>query len=64
MAGFDGIPDVQDGLSVLLPMQQATGIERKNRETTAKVLQRKGASSFSAAMDAIVPMMRKRGLFD
>jgi hypothetical protein len=49
---------------LVTPMQQAIGCEMKNREVKSTVWRCPGASSFAAAMDAILPVMRKRGLFD
>lgn len=51
-----------DALTV--SMQQAIGTEMKNRVATARVWRSPSNVTFSEALDAIVPVMKKRGLFD
>lgn len=50
--------------AIEVPMQQSIGMEMRNREANAKVWRCPGATSFAVALDAVVPVMRKRGLFD
>jgi hypothetical protein len=47
-----------------VPMQQAIGTEMRNRVATARVWRSPSNVSFAAALDAVIPVMRKRGLFD
>jgi hypothetical protein len=51
-----------DALAV--PLQQAIGSEMRNREVKAKVWRDPGNASYREALEAVVPVMRKRGLFD
>lgn len=51
-----------DALAV--PLQQAIGTEMRNREVNAKVWRNPANRSYSEALEAIVPVMKKRGLFD
>lgn len=51
-----------DALAV--PLQQAIGSEMRNREVNAKVWRNPANRSYSEALEAIVPVMKKRGLFD
>ena len=44
-------------------LQRAVGIEMRNRQG-AKVWRGQGAPLFAKALDALLPIMRKRGLFD
>lgn len=50
--------------AIAVPMRQAIGIEMKNRECNAKVWRCPGATSYGAALDAVMVVMKKRGLFD
>jgi hypothetical protein len=45
-------------------MQQAIGSEMRNREVKAKVWRSPSNRTYTEALDAILPVMRKRGLFD
>lgn len=47
-----------------VPQQIAIGIEMKNRASRAKVWRSEGAATFPEALEAICPIMRRRGLFD
>lgn len=47
-----------------VPLQQAIGTEMRNREVNAKVWRNPANRSFEDALQAILPVMRKRGLFD
>lgn len=49
-----------------LPVTQqiAIGIEMKNRLSRAKVWRSEGAATYVDAVEAIRPIMRRRGLFD
>lgn len=51
-----------DQLSVM--QQIAIGIEMKNRHSRAKVWRSEGAATYENALEAIRPLMRRRGLFD
>jgi hypothetical protein len=44
--------------------QNAIAVEMKNREVKAKVWRSKMGKTFDEAMDAIMPVMRRKGLFD
>jgi hypothetical protein len=51
--------------AIAVPMQQAIGQEMRNREAKAKVWRvGTGKVRYEVALDAILPIMRKRGLFD
>jgi hypothetical protein len=50
--------------AIAVPMQQAIGTEMRNRQVKARVWRDPGNKSFSAALDAVIVVMRKRGLFD
>jgi hypothetical protein len=50
--------------AIEVAMQQAIGIEMKNREAKAKVWRSPSNQSYAAALFVIMPVMRKRGLFD
>jgi len=50
--------------AIAVDMQQAIGTEMRNREARAKVWRSPSQASFSAALDAVMAVMRKRGLFD
>jgi hypothetical protein len=50
--------------AIAVPMRQAIGIEMKNREVGRSVWRCPGATSFAVALDAVIVVMRKRGLFD
>jgi hypothetical protein len=50
--------------AIAVPMQQAIGCEMKNRACGAKVWRCPGATNFGVALDAVMVVMRKRGLFD
>lgn len=50
--------------AIPLPCRQAIGIEMKNRAVKAKVWRCAGAATYEEALEAILPVMRKRGLFD
>lgn len=50
--------------AIPLPCRQAIGVEMKNRETRANVWRAAGAANYADAIEAILPFMRKRGLFD
>jgi hypothetical protein len=54
--------DPADAIEV--PMQQAIGCEMRNREVNARVWRCPGATSYAVALDAVMGVMRKRGLFD
>lgn len=43
--------------------QKAIGIEMRNRQSSAKVWRARNSVTYSSAVDMIVPIMRKRGLF-
>jgi hypothetical protein len=47
-----------------VPLQQAIGTEMRNREVKAKVWRSPSNRTYTEALDAILPVMRKRGLFD
>lgn len=47
-----------------LGMRQSIGVEMKNREVSARVWRSPSNVPFSEALTAIVPIMRKKGLFD
>jgi hypothetical protein len=50
--------------AIEVPMQQAIGCEMRNREVNARVWRCPGATSYAVALDAVMGVMRKRGLFD
>lgn len=50
--------------AIEVPMQQAIGIELKNREVGRSVWRCERATSYGVALDAVMVVMRKRGLFD
>lgn len=50
--------------AIEVPMQQAIGCEMRNREAKAKVWRCPGATSYTVALDAVMAVMKKRGLFD
>lgn len=50
--------------AIAVAMQQAIGTEMRNREVSARVWRSHGNVTYTEALDAIVPIMRKRGLFD
>lgn len=45
--------------SIAVPMQQAIGTEMRNREAKARVWRDPGNRTFAAALDAVLPHMRK-----
>lgn len=49
--------------AIPLPCRQAIGIEMKNREARAKVWRSAGAATYDDALEMILPLMKKRGLF-
>lgn len=51
-----------DALAV--PLQQAIGNEMRNREVNAKVWRSPSNKTYEEALQAILPVMKKRGLFD
>jgi hypothetical protein len=50
--------------AIEVAMQQAIGAEMRNREAKAKVWRSPSNRTYTEALDAILPVMRKRGLFD
>lgn len=50
--------------AIAVSMQQAIGTEMRNRASKAKVWRDPGNKSYLEALLAILPVMRKRGLFD
>jgi hypothetical protein len=50
--------------AIEVPMQQAIGIEFKNREVGKSVWRCERATNYPVALDAVIVVMRKRGLFD
>lgn len=50
--------------AIEVAMQQAIGSEMRNREVKAKVWRSPSNKTYTEALDAILPVMRKRGLFD
>jgi hypothetical protein len=50
--------------AIAVPMQQAIGTEMRNRQVNAKVWRDPGNKTYSEALLAILPVMKKRGLFD
>lgn len=50
--------------AIAVPMQQAIGTEMRNREAKHKVWRDPGGATYAEALAAILPVMRKRGLFD
>jgi hypothetical protein len=48
--------------SIPVPMQQAIGIEMKNREVKSRVWSCKGATSYEVALDAVMSKMRRECL--
>lgn len=61
-AEMDAVQWCYDALE--FPYQNAIAIEMKNREVRAQVWQSRMGKSFDEALDAIMPIMRKKGLFD
>jgi hypothetical protein len=50
--------------AIAVPMQQAIGIEMKNRVAKAAVWRSPSGASYVEALFVIMPVMRKKGLFD
>lgn len=50
--------------AIEVSMQQAIGTEMRNREVSAKVWRSPSNRTYEEALAAILPVMRKRGLFD
>ncbi|HUG56771.1 MAG TPA: hypothetical protein VL002_00875 [Candidimonas sp.] len=50
--------------AIPLPCRQAIGIEMKNRAVRARVWSCPGAATYGEALEAILPVMKRRGLFD
>ncbi|MGZ3235775.1 MAG: hypothetical protein ACXU8A_00195 [Burkholderiaceae bacterium] len=50
--------------AIEVAMQQAIGTEMRNREANAKVWRSPINQSYASALFVIMPVMRKRGLFD
>jgi len=50
--------------AIEVSMQQAIGTEMRNREVNARVWRSPSNRSYAQALEAIMPVMRKRGLFD
>jgi hypothetical protein len=50
--------------ALALPLQQAIRTEMRNREVNAKVWRSPSNKTYTEALDAVLPVMRKRGLFD
>lgn len=50
--------------AIEVSMQQAIGNEMRNREVRAKVWRSPANRTYEEALSAILPVMRKRGLFD
>lgn len=50
--------------AIALPCRQAIGIEMKNRAVRARVWSCPGAATYAEALEVILPVMKRRGLFD
>lgn len=50
--------------TIEVPMQQAIGCEMKNREVNVKVWRSPAGKTYAEALIVILPVMRKKGLFD
>ena len=50
--------------AIAVAMQQAIGNEMRNREVKCKVWRSVGNATYKEALDTVLPVMRRRGLFD
>lgn len=50
--------------ALAFPFQNAIAIEMKNREVKAQVWRSRMGKTYAEALDAVMPIMRKKGLFD